>query len=120
MKSIALAFRNGLTTSLKGLHVLLLLGGMLSVSILFAASETVTFVLSRSQSAVTTNTLSQARIFRLTGIGARSLPRVKVLASFLKTAQRRAARSYSYTGALFWFQPAFCCSIGSGSAERMA
>ena len=67
MKSIAQAFRNALT-SLNGLNVLSLLGGMVSVGILFAASETVTFVLSRSQSAITTNTLSQAR--RLTGIGA--------------------------------------------------
>ena len=69
MKSITQAFRNALTC-LKGLDVLLLLGGMLSGGILFAASETVTFVLSRSQSAVSTNTLSQARIFRLTGIEA--------------------------------------------------
>jgi hypothetical protein len=103
MKSIAQAFRNALT-SLKGLDVLLLLGGMLTVGILFAASETVTFVFSRSQSVVTTNTSAQARIFRLTGVGA------LLAAAGVSTCQFLEDGSATRRSLLFLYASAFLVS----------
>ncbi len=69
MKAIAGAFWSALT-SLKGLDLLLTFGGIASVGLLCGAGETVAFTLLHSQSAVTSDVLSEVWAFRLTGIGA--------------------------------------------------
>lgn len=69
MKAIAGAFWSALM-SLKGLDLLLVFGGIASVGLLCGAGETIAFTLLHSQSAVTTDVLSEVWAFRLAGIGA--------------------------------------------------